>query len=334
MMDVSKREKCFITGGSGFVGRNLIPLLVREGYEVHALIRSKTAADIVANLGAIPVSGEITKPETLINGMCGCSTVFHLAAIVDIKINYDEMYDVNVRGTESVIQAALNCGVEKLIDLSTVCVVLDGIIKFNIDEKYTIKSTLPGVYSRTKAIAEKRILESNSSALQCIVVRSTLVWGRGDTSVLPKIMDFVNKGQFMWISGGNYKIPTTHVTNLCYALMLTSKNGKGGEIYYITDGKPVVFREFIGQLIESQGVNTPRFKSSPRWLALIFARTLEAFHKLFKTKQAPSLDVEFVYTMGTAYTVNDSKARTHLGYNNIIEITEGLKQMNQSSQNP
>ncbi|HBF39235.1 MAG TPA: NAD-dependent epimerase, partial [Firmicutes bacterium] len=265
--------------------------------------------------------------------MQGCSTVFHLAAIVETKINYAEMYHVNVRGTESVIQAALKCGVEKLIYLSTVCVVLDGIPRFNIDEKYTIKSTLPGVYSRTKAIAEKKFLESNSSALQCIVVRSTLVWGRGDTSVLPKIIDSVSKGQFMWISGGNYKIPTTHVTNLCYALMLTSKNGKGGEIYYITDGQPVVFREFIGQLIESQGVNTLRFKSSPRWLALVFARTFEAFHKVFKTKRAPALDVEFIYTMGTAYTVNDDKARTHLGYSNIIEIHEGLKQMNQFSQN-
>jgi len=117
------------------------------------------------------------------------------------------MYRVNVGGTEAVVQAALECGVSKIIYLSTVCVVLDGKPKYDIDEKYSIKSKLSGVYSNTKAIAEKNILESNSPELQSIVVRSTLVWGKGDTSVLPKIMDAVNFNQFMWISDGNYKIP-------------------------------------------------------------------------------------------------------------------------------
>ena len=327
MSDVNKLKKCFVTGGSGFVGRNLIPLLISEGYEVHALVRSKKSTDIVESMGAISEYGEVCETQALIKGMQDCSVVFHLAAIVDTKTSYDKMYHVNVGGTEAVAQAAFECGVSKLIDLSTVCVVLDGKPKFDIDEKYSIKSKLPGVYSNTKAIAEKKTLESNSPELQTIVVRSTLVWGKGDTSVLPKIMDAVNSNQFMWISGGNYKIPTTNVMNLCVGLLCASNYGKGGEIYYITDGKPVMYKEFIGKLIESQGTNASNFKSIPRWLALTFAKILDMHHKIFKTKNSPPIDVEFIYTMGTAYTVNDQKARSDLRYKNIINIQEGLKQL-------
>lgn len=84
-------------------------------------------------MGAISEYGEVYETQVLIKGMQDCSVVFHLAAIVDTKTSYDKMFHVNVGGTEAVAQAALECGVSKLIDLSTVCVVLDGKPKFDID---------------------------------------------------------------------------------------------------------------------------------------------------------------------------------------------------------
>lgn len=319
--------KCFITGGSGFVGRNLIPQLVREGFDVYALARSKKSADVVETLGAIPVYGEIYDVEALKRGMTDCSIVFHLAATVNTWGNFDQIYQTNVDGTKAVIEAARVCKVNRLIFLSTVCVVLDGNPKYGIDEKYTIDTELNGIYSKTKAIAEQAVLKANSQQMETVVIRSSLVWGGGDTSVLGELLKLINQNRFMWFSRGNYRISTTHVSNLCSAIILACRNGKGGEVYYITDGKEVLFRDFIGKLLETQGVNTAKIKSIPRWMALLIAKCMETFYKTFIPMGTPMIDSEMIYTMGTAFTINDNKARTQLGYQNVITIEDGVAQL-------
>ena len=320
--------KCFITGGSGFVGRNLIPQLVCEGFEVYALARSKKSADVVETLGAIPVYGEIYDVEALKKGMTtDCSVVFHLAATVNTWGNFDQIYQTNVEGTKAVIEAAGACKVNRLIFLSTVCVVLDGKPKYGIEEKYRIDTELNGIYSRTKAIAEQAVLKANSQHLETVVIRSSLVWGLGDTSVLGELLKLINQNRFMWFSRGNYRISTTHVSNLCSAIILACRNGKGGEVYYVTDGKDVLFRDFIGKLLETQGVNTAKIKSVPRWMALLIAKSMETVYKTVIPLCTPMIDSEMIYTMGTAFTINDNKARTQLGYRNVITVEAGLAQL-------
>jgi nucleoside-diphosphate-sugar epimerase len=98
----------------------------------------------------------------------------------------------------------------------------------------------------------------------------------------------INQNRF-WFSRGNYRISTTHVSNLCSAIILACRNGKGGEVYYVTDGKDVLFRDFIGKL-------------------------LETVYKTVIPVGTPVIDSEMIYTMGTAFTINDNKARTQLGY--------------------
>lgn len=320
-------NKCFITGGSGFVGRNLIPQLVREGFEVYALARSKQAAAVVESLGAVPVTGEVYDVQVLKSGMADCSVVFHLAAIVNTWGNFEQIYQTNVDGTKAVIEAAQACKVKRLVLLSTVCVVLDGTPKYDIDEEYKIETELTGIYSRTKAISEQIVLEANSKCLEAIVVRSSLVWGNGDTSVLGELLKLIKQNRFIWFSKGSYQISTTHVSNLCSALILACRNGKAGEIYYATDGKSVLFRDFIGKLLESQGVNTEKIKSIPRWAALIIAKCMESFYKTFIPTGTPMIDSELIYTMGTAFTIDDRKIRKKLGYRNVVSIKEGLGQL-------
>jgi len=73
----------FVTGGSGFVGQNLIPILVSKGFTVKALTRSEKSALIVQRLGALPINGDLYNKEAVKKGLKDCTSVFHLAASVD-----------------------------------------------------------------------------------------------------------------------------------------------------------------------------------------------------------------------------------------------------------
>jgi nucleoside-diphosphate-sugar epimerase len=91
----------FVTGGSGFVGRHLIPALRAEGYTVRALARSAQAVETVRALEAEPVPGDVGDVAALERGMAGCEAVFHLAAVMDHSQGREALERVNVGGTEA-----------------------------------------------------------------------------------------------------------------------------------------------------------------------------------------------------------------------------------------
>jgi nucleoside-diphosphate-sugar epimerase len=116
---------CFITGGSGFVGRNLITMLLEKGYAVRALARSPKAAQLLNRLGATPIHGDLEDLTALLSGMQGCRAVFHLAASVDFWADEKTLWKDHVTGTENVVKAAQRKGVPTLVYLSAAFVVMN-----------------------------------------------------------------------------------------------------------------------------------------------------------------------------------------------------------------
>ena len=87
--------------------------------------------------------------------------------------------------------------------------------------------------------------DANRGAFETVVVRPRFVWGRGDTTLLPTMLKLVRDGRFAWVSGGLHRTSTTHVDNVIEGLMLGASRGAAGNVYFVTDGEPVVFREFV-----------------------------------------------------------------------------------------
>ena len=112
-------------------------------------------------------------------------------------------------------------------------------------------------YSRSKAMAEQVVLEEARGALEAMIVRPRFVWGRGDTTLLPLLVEGTRSGAFRWVGGGRQRTSTTHVDNTVEGLLCAAEHGRGGRIYFVTDGEPVVFRDFVGDLIATQGVTPP-----------------------------------------------------------------------------
>lgn len=318
--------KCFVTGGSGFVGRTLIAMLRERGDSVQALARSAAAAAVVRALGAEPVRGDLDDAAALTAGMAGCAVVFHSAAQVGDWGDPAEFQRINVDGTQHVLTAAQSAGVPRLVHVSTEAVLVGGPPIVRADESWPLPAQPVGLYSLTKGLAEQRVIAANSPQLTTIVVRPRLIWGRGDTTLLPQFVHAVRSGAFAWIDGGHYQTSTCHVRNVGEALIAAAERGGGGEIYFVTDGPSVEFREFITAMVQTQGVTVPR-RSVPRWLARAVAAGGERLWQLFPLPGRPPLTRNSVRLIGEEVTVCDDKARRELGYRGSVSHAAGLAAM-------
>jgi nucleoside-diphosphate-sugar epimerase len=318
--------KCFVTGGSGFIGRNLIQMLKQRGDDVLALARSDAATAAVKEAGGEPARGDLDDEATLAASMAGCSVVFHSAAQVGDWGDPAVFHRHNVGGTERVLAAARRAGVPRVVHVSTEAVLVGGPPIVRADETWPLPARPIGLYSLTKGLAEQRAIAANSPELATVVVRPRLVWGQGDTTLLPQLANAVRSGSFAWIDGGHYQTSSCHVRNVCEGLLAAAERGRGGEVYFVTDGPSMEFREFIGALLQTQGL-TPPSRSVPRWLARAVAAGGERLWHTLPLPGRPPLTRNAVRLIGEEVTVCDDKARRELGYRGSVSVKAGLAEM-------
>lgn len=323
-------KRAFVTGGSGFVGRNLIDELVRRGVEVRALARSDAAARKVERHGAEAVRGDLDDVDAMSRGMRGADVAFHSGALVKSWGAPEEFERVNVQGTRNVVRAARAASVPRLVHVSTEAVLAGGPPIVGADESWPYPKRPAGLYPLTKGRAERVVIDANGTDLATMAVRPPLIWGKGDTSLLPQIVAAVRRKQWMWFNGGHYPHTTTHVRNAVEGLLLAADKGSGGEIYFVSDGPERDFRDFLTALLKTQGVD-PGKKSVPEWAAKLVAPASEAIWRLFNLEGEPLLVESVIYVIGQELTVNTSKAERDLGYRPIVSMEQGLSEMESSS---
>lgn len=317
----------FVTGGSGFLGRNLIPYLVAHGWRVKALGRSDGALKAVQSVGAEPVRGDLSSIGSVVEALKGCDVVFHSAAWANDWGELAEAWEANVVGTENVVAAAKAAGVSRLVHVSTEAVLVDGkqpIVQ--ADELRPLPEKPLGPYSISKGAAETLVRKANGPGFETVVVRPRFIWGKGDTTILPKLVESTRAGVLQWIGGGEYLSSTCHVTNVCEGMLKAAERGRGGEVYFLTDGPPQVFKSFISRMLQTQGV-TPPVRSVPRFLVGVMAYVGDWVWRVFGLKGAPPLSPAAFHLMGNEVTVSDAKARRELGYVAEISVERGLAEM-------
>jgi nucleoside-diphosphate-sugar epimerase len=318
-------ERIFLTGGSGYVGRNLIRHFVARGIAVTALVRSDASAERIRTLGAIPFRGDLFDPAVAA-GMVGCDALVHAAADTDHGPATEAQRRTNEDGTRTVLDAARVAGIAKIIHLSTESVLAAGRPLVNVDEAMPLPRNPAGGYSRTKAEAERIALAANGRDLSVVVLRPRFVWGRDDTTALPMLMDAVRSGKFAWISGGTYPTSTTHIANLCHAVELALSKGQGGEVYFIADGDPLPFRTMVSALIKTQGYPVPE-KTVPRFVVRTVAAIGDLLGVISRGRIVPPLTLQSYATSAVEVSLDIGKARRELGYAPVVSMEEGLAEL-------
>jgi nucleoside-diphosphate-sugar epimerase len=313
----------FVTGGSGFIGSALIRRLVAGGATVRALARSDRSAASLTELGAEAVRGDLQDVAAMTTGAEGCKAAFHLAAKVEQWGKREEFQRDNVEGTRNALEACADAGVGRFVHCGTEAAILAGEPVVNADETTPLRPDSPALYSATKAEAERLVREASHEGFETVVVRPRFVWGAGDTTLLPEIIAATEAGRWAWIGGGTHRTSITHVDNVVEGLLLAAERGRPGEAYFVTDGEPVVFREFISQMLEARGVEPPS-RSVPGFVAGAMARCGELAWRLLPLPGEPPLTRFALWAASQECTLDDSKARRELGYAPVTTHEEGL----------
>ncbi len=316
----------FVTGGSGYVGRNLLRHLIASGYRVTALARSENAAEVVRRLGATPKRGDLLDKAALGAAMTGAELLVHAAADTSHGRPSRAQIRTNLEGTRNVCEAARDTGIRRMLQLSTEAVLLSGAPLIMADETTPYPRRFAGAYSETKARAEQIALGFCGAGLEVVVMRPRFVWGRDDTTALPQLIDAARSGKLAWIDGGHYLTSTTHVANATEAIRLVLEKGRAGEIYHITDETPVPFRSFVSDMLKSAGVVPPQ-KEVPRWLVKPVVRATDYLDRLSRGVIHGPMSWQEYATLGVEVTLTCEKARRELGYKPVISIEEGMREL-------
>lgn len=315
--------KVFITGGSGFVGQNIIPELIKVGHEVLALTRSNSAAQKVKKIGATPVMDDLVHlSDTTANALKVCEVVIHSAAYMDFNYEKEKFYTINVAATEKLLQLAEANGIKRFIYISA-APVIGGSPVLNVTEATADKTMPKELYPKTKAIAEKAVLAANHANFTTISLRPPAIWGPNNHHY-SEILDRVKAGQWAWIGGGHQILSTVHIKNLSAAVLTAFNKGKGGEAYFITDGDRRSMRTTFSAIIKAFGLE-PGDREIPLGIASVLANVGAFTWKLLGLKSRPPVPPLMIRLMAKEFSVSDSKARKELGYKNVISFEEGIK---------
>jgi len=254
---------CLLTGGSGFLGKFIIAEMLSPGSPLPLKsLRIFDSADYTGQ--ADPriefIKGDVLDQQSLINACKGIDVVIHSAAIVDWGTHLpEEVYAVNTKGTDNIINACKADGVKVLVFTSSLDAVFGGKPLVNIDESMPYPKDHPNMYCRSKCEAEKLVSAANGKGLATVILRPADIWGEGDPFHIGSLLDMAKGGFYVRIGNGSSKSQHIYAGNMAVAhiqaakALLDGNSRIAGQAYFITDSGGCNFFHFYDAIVAAAG---------------------------------------------------------------------------------
>jgi nucleoside-diphosphate-sugar epimerase len=315
-----------VTGGGGFVGAALCRALQRQGHSVVAVARG-SYPELEAT-GIRFVKCDISNDIKGLTAACaGVSGVFHVASKVDSWGDRADFFSTNVVGTQNVISACRAAKVKHLVYTSTPSVVECGRNLINGDETLPYPNKFDAYYPETKAIAEKLVLESASNELRTVSLRPHLIWGPGDTHLVPMIIERARIGRLVKIGAGENLVDVTFIDDcvsahiLAMEALMSGRANVSGRAFFISQGEPVKLWDWVNSLLEMHGMQ-PITRSVNYTVAHAAATLMELAAKVSGGRYKPLFTRFLIRQMAKSHYFSIGAARNAFGYSPQYSISK------------
>jgi nucleoside-diphosphate-sugar epimerase len=314
-------KKVLVTGANGFTGSNLCRKLVERGHSVRALVRPQSNLQALEGVDVELVKGDLSKGRPPQEAFQGVEIVYHIAAAFrkeGVPRNY--FYEVNALGTQRVLEASLQAGVQRFVHCSTIGVL--GNIKNPPATEETPYN--PGdIYQETKMEGEKLALEFfRKHQFPGVVVRPGSIYGPGDTR-FAKLFKSINRGVFVIIGSGENLFHMVYIDDLTDGMILASEKDEAvGEVFILTGNEAVKINDLAGCIAKVLGKPAPK-RHVPVGPVMLAANVVQ--------RVCAPLGIEPpLYPRRLDFFIKNrefdiTKARTMLGYSPKVDLQTGLK---------
>ena len=328
--------KALVTGAGGFLGGAIARTLRDRGDDVRGFSRGDHPE--LAAYGIEQRKGDVADLDAVTDAARGVDIVFHTAAKVGAGGRSADFHETNVTGAANVLTACRECGVTGLVYTSTPSVVSGVADLEGVDESVGYAPRYEADYGRTKAEAERLVLSSTSDDFNTVALRPPLIWGPGDTSLLPRVIERGRKGGLRRIKAPPKRQDITYVDDAVQAhllagdLLLAGGDGArriNGRTYFVSSGEPVEVWAFMNRLLDAAGL-PPIQKSVSLRTALVAGWVFEKVHALTGSEGDPRMSRWIVRSLTSARWFDISAARRDLGYEPRVSMEDGMRRLKAS----
>ena len=316
-----------VTGGSGFLGKNIVKELLEKD--------SPVTPSEIRILDIKPYSGiqsekitfiqtDIRNYDAVEKACQGVTIVIHSAAIIDWGVQPESVvFDINTGGTKNIIEACKKNKVPYLLYTSSLDAVFTGNPLNNIDESQPFPEKPRTSYCESKIRSEKLVVEATSESLKTCILRPSDIYGEADPYHIESLINMAKTGFYVRLGNGKSKCQHVYVGNMAHAHVMAAEaliqnNEKiNGKAYLITDGPGSNFFSFFDQIVAGAGYKIfPKDLWIPRWLAYAMGSISEFIAWLVSPikKYNPKFSrFAVIYTCNN-FTFNSNRAKTDFGW--------------------
>jgi dihydroflavonol-4-reductase len=302
--------RAFVTGGTGFIGANLVRLLLEQGYDLRVLVRPQNPLDNLHNLPIEVVRGELADSH-LAEAMRGCQVLFHVAALYSLwQSDRHDLYRCNVLGTRQILAAARSAGIERTVYTSSVAAIGVRGSGQAIDETYQSPvAKLIGDYKKSKYWAEQEAHQGVQMGQDIVIVNPSTPIGPYDIKPTPTgdlILRFLRRQMPAYVNTG---LNVIDVRDVARGHLLALEKGKTGE-RYILGHQNLPLKAILDELSQITGIPAPKTEI-PSWIPLSVAWVDETI--LAPLGKKPSVPLDGVKMSRQLMYYDATKAVRELG---------------------
>ncbi|AMU19968.1 NAD-dependent epimerase/dehydratase family protein [Mycobacteroides abscessus] len=300
--------KTAVTGAAGFIGTNLVNLLVENGHEVIAIDRV-VPASAETREAVTWVSGDVLDLDSMTKALEGVEVVYHLVAVITLKHEDELCWRINTEGARTVAQAALTVGARRMVHCSSIDSYSNSVATIDEKSPRSTGADLP-VYQRSKWGGEGAIRETIESGLDAVICNPTGVYGPVDLPNLSRINQLLfdsARGRLPGMVNSQYDL--VDARDVAAGLYLAGEKGRTGE-NYLLGGHMGSLLQVCRLAARRVGKRGPRF-ALPMGLLNAAIPVIEPIGKLLKND---ALSRAAFNKLTVSPAVDITKARTELGY--------------------